>query len=518
MPLHVQGGSLQTAVGIKVKEGGVLVPAKNAYVFTDGRLVPIFSSDAPPAGVLSVNHTLVQAGQSVRVTCTATDDVGLKEVRFYRGAVLVGTKALTGTSDSAYVDVVLSSGLHSLTAVVVDQSDQTFTTEAVVVQAATASITLAAPPSPLYAGDRFTAEATATDIYGLIQYVEFFIGETSQGKDYSASSGKYTMSCSGQSVGSYTLWARAYDHQGLLIDEDSVAFSVSVRPYGVRNVWISETHDANKYYFTAHYDNYYPVSSFQWNFGDGSTSSSANPTHTYSSGGSKTVSLTVTDSAGYSDSNTRTVTVVMNRAPAIVSVTPPTTWYRGDEYQLVPRDISVGYSVTDEDGNLASSAIAFGGKNASGSISGSSKSGALGVSWIVSANTIHGNNTGTFTVTDTHGVQTQQTFVIKVNKAGPAGTISFQPSVTQVSRSSGSVLVVGYAISTGPAVTFARIEGSSNKSSWSFYTETDTAGYVYYTFDPPSHTPLGPYYFRLRVRDETGIFQEVDRKSIEIIA
>lgn len=41
-----------------------------------------------------------------------------------------------------------------------------------------------------------------------------------------------------------------------------------------------------------------PYTSYYWNFGDGSTSSQQNPTHTYSSGGTYNVQLTVQDSTG----------------------------------------------------------------------------------------------------------------------------------------------------------------------------------------------------------------------------
>ena len=51
------------------------------------------------------------------------------------------------------------------------------------------------------------------------------------------------------------------------------------------------------------------INSYSWNFGDGGSSTSQNPNHTYSSVGSYTVTLTVTDTGGQSDSSTQTVTV-----------------------------------------------------------------------------------------------------------------------------------------------------------------------------------------------------------------
>lgn len=54
--------------------------------------------------------------------------------------------------------------------------------------------------------------------------------------------------------------------------------------------------------------------SWAWDFGDGATSTEQNPTHTYASGGAKTVSLTVNNVNGSQTTKTKTVTV--GEAPA----------------------------------------------------------------------------------------------------------------------------------------------------------------------------------------------------------
>jgi PKD repeat protein len=51
------------------------------------------------------------------------------------------------------------------------------------------------------------------------------------------------------------------------------------------------------------------IASRSWNFGDGGTSTAANPSRTYAAAGSYTVTLTVTDNGGASNTATRTVTV-----------------------------------------------------------------------------------------------------------------------------------------------------------------------------------------------------------------
>jgi serine protease len=51
------------------------------------------------------------------------------------------------------------------------------------------------------------------------------------------------------------------------------------------------------------------IASRSWNFGDGSTSTATNPSHTYASGGTYTVQLSVTDNGGATSSTSKQVTV-----------------------------------------------------------------------------------------------------------------------------------------------------------------------------------------------------------------
>jgi glucose/arabinose dehydrogenase len=60
---------------------------------------------------------------------------------------------------------------------------------------------------------------------------------------------------------------------------------------------------------------------YRWDFGDGSTSTAANPSHTYTGNGQRTATLTVTDPAGRTGTATVTVTVG-NTAPTVTLTTP----------------------------------------------------------------------------------------------------------------------------------------------------------------------------------------------------
>jgi serine protease len=57
------------------------------------------------------------------------------------------------------------------------------------------------------------------------------------------------------------------------------------------------------------------ITRYAWNFGDSQTGSGANVSHTYASGGTFTVVLTVTDTAGQTDNESRSVTVTAGSGP-----------------------------------------------------------------------------------------------------------------------------------------------------------------------------------------------------------
>ncbi|MBU1870249.1 MAG: PKD domain-containing protein [Candidatus Omnitrophica bacterium] len=68
------------------------------------------------------------------------------------------------------------------------------------------------------------------------------------------------------------------------------------------------------------------IESFNWQFGDGATSTEQNPEHIYSSEGTYTASLTITDNDGANDSETVSITVRHpNRKPIFNAITNKTT-------------------------------------------------------------------------------------------------------------------------------------------------------------------------------------------------
>lgn len=96
------------------------------------------------------------------------------------------------------------------------------------------------------------------------------------------------------------------------------------------------------------------IVSYMWDFGDGSTGSGIQPAHTYLEIGSFTVSLTVTDDAGASDSATTTATIGEGGLPPVANAGGPYNGIVG-----VPLTFDGSLSV-DPDGTIVSYEWDFG--------------------------------------------------------------------------------------------------------------------------------------------------------------
>ncbi len=101
------------------------------------------------------------------------------------------------------------------------------------------------------------------------------------------------------------------------------------------------------------------ITAWNWNFGDGSSSSSQNPSHTYATGGTYSVSLTVTDDVGSTGSTSQNITVSGEEVNS-----PPIAGFSYSTNLLAAQFTD---SSTDSDGSITAWNWNFGDGNSSSS-------------------------------------------------------------------------------------------------------------------------------------------------------
>jgi len=128
------------------------------------------------------------------------------------------------------------------------------------------------------------------------------------------------------------------------------------------------------------------IAGYLWDFGDGSTSTAANPSHTFTAVGQYAVTLIVTDNSGLSDAATVTVSALTpNVLPVAIASASPNSGY-------APLVVTLsGITSSDSDGSIVSYAWNFG--------DGTTGSGAT----VQHIYTGVGNYTATLAVTDNRG-------------------------------------------------------------------------------------------------------------------
>ncbi len=206
------------------------------------------------------------------------------------------------------------------------------------------------------------------------------------------------------SDGSYTVSLTVTDNDGLT---DTTTQTITVAPPDPPVASFTYSKDGQTVTFDASgsSDPDGTIVSYGWQFGDGSTGTGVNPSHSYSSYGSYTVSLTVTDNDGYTDTTTQTVTISDVNTPPVASFThSPTSPTVG---QTITFDTATSF---DPDGTIVNYDWQFG--------DGSTGTGANPTHSYQST----GTYTVTLTVTDDDGLTDTQTESVTVSSSDEPDT------------------------------------------------------------------------------------------------
>lgn len=150
-----------------------------------------------------------------------------------------------------------------------------------------------------------TLSASATDDIGVTN-VEFYIDGVLRGSDNTA---PYSIAYNsiGLGNGPHALTAKAFDAAGNNATSAEVDFSINnvapVANFGANVSGLTAS------FIDSSFDMDGTIASRSWNFGDGTNSTTTNPSHTYAIAGAYTVTLTVTDNSGLTSTKTQTVNV-----------------------------------------------------------------------------------------------------------------------------------------------------------------------------------------------------------------
>ena len=143
-------------------------------------------------------------------------------------------------------------------------------------------------------GEIVTISVNASDSDGNIKEVLFLIDGVSKGSANS-SPYKYDWNTAGESTGNHTLTATSVDNNGASTSDEII---IELIEEGVTDFSATPSNGDAPLTVSFSDQSTNNPTSWQWDFGDGNTSSEQNPSHTYNNTGAFSVALTVTNAFG----------------------------------------------------------------------------------------------------------------------------------------------------------------------------------------------------------------------------
>lgn len=294
--------------------GWGLVDAAAALTYVPG------TSDNPPLVAITSPSDGDTVSGTVEITADATDDVGVVQVAFYYGSTLIGNDTDSPYSVS-WNSTTVADGTYTLTATVMDTASQQASDliSVLVDNVNDPPVANAGPDQALADADgngveTATLDGTASyDPDGTITSYQWTIGTKPI-----ATTGTITYNFT---IGTTTVTLTVTDDKGatssnecIVIVEANKIPTASIT-YSPANPVVNETVNFDA---SSSSDPDGKIVSYDWNFGDGATSTGVTVTHVYSAAATYNVTLTVTDDGGLTGSNTAIVSV--SEAPSEVTV------------------------------------------------------------------------------------------------------------------------------------------------------------------------------------------------------
>ncbi|MDW5562105.1 MAG: PKD domain-containing protein [Methanomassiliicoccus sp.] len=271
-----------------------------------------FTSDVsisdPVSAVASADPTTGYSPQNVTFDVTASGGNGVYSYtwNFGDGTANVSQKSPTHTYDS--------SGKFTATVTVTDSLGRSTDTNTTVTIAPGIGVTITAQPlsGPFPLEVKFSNTVT-NSVDNELTYLWNF----GDGSNSTESSPTYTYN----KAGNYNVNLKVTDsrNRSAVSTDLTVRVSASIYPIASINASVSSGHGPLTVDFTSTVEGgTYPYN-YMWSFGDGSTDSSANPSHTYDEPGVYVVQLTTIDSASRQDvSEQLTITVLSDTTMKVV--------------------------------------------------------------------------------------------------------------------------------------------------------------------------------------------------------
>ncbi len=201
------------------------------------------------------------------------------------------------------------------------------------------------PIQNCYVSDTITITGSTDDLDGFVKHVYVKIDDGEWMEAEGTDNWEYEWDTTSVPDGTHKITVVAVDDTGLNSACRYVNVKVSNAPLDVAISYPDLILTDKDIYFVSQVSGGIPPYSFQWDFGDGSSSNESNPIHVYDQPGAYTLTLQVLDAANHSTTMTRLLSVESNdiTPPTIEIITPQQGLYlQGQQFMQISSCVIFG--------------------------------------------------------------------------------------------------------------------------------------------------------------------------------